>query len=80
MVDLSDDELLAELGVSVEQKTARTYTAQQERVIAGFEDILKFYDEHGRVLCAPVLIGFAASVHGAPARTRADARRAARHF
>lgn len=51
MVDLSDDELLAELGVSVEQKAARTYTPQQERIIAGFEDILKFYDEHGR---APV--------------------------
>ncbi len=48
MVDLSDDELLAELGVSVEQKTARTYTPQQERIMAGFEDILKFYDEHGR--------------------------------
>ena len=48
MVDLSDDELLAELGVSVEQKVARTYTAQQERIIAGFEDILKFFDEHGR--------------------------------
>lgn len=48
MVDLSDDELLAELGVSVEKKTARTYTPREERIIAGFEDILKFYDEHGR--------------------------------
>jgi hypothetical protein len=48
MVDLSDDELLAELGVSVEQKPARAYTPQQERIIAGFEDILKFHDEHGR--------------------------------
>lgn len=48
MVDLSDDELLAELGVSVEQKATRAYTPQQERIIAGFEDILKFYDEHGR--------------------------------
>lgn len=48
MVDLSDDELLAELGVSVEQKAARTYTPREERIIAGFEDILKFYDEHGR--------------------------------
>ena len=48
MVDLSDDELLAELGVSVEQKAARAYTPQQERIIAGFEDILKFHDEHGR--------------------------------
>ena len=36
MVDLSDDELLAELGVSVEQKPVRAYTPQQERIIAGF--------------------------------------------
>lgn len=48
MVELSDDELLAELGVSVEQKAVRAYTPQQERIIAGFEDILKFRDEHGR--------------------------------
>jgi hypothetical protein len=48
MVELSDDELLAELGVSVEQEAARAYTSQQERIIAGFEDILKFHDEHGR--------------------------------
>lgn len=48
MADLSDDELLAELGVSVEQKAARAYTPQQERIIAGFEDILKFYNEHGQ--------------------------------
>ena len=48
MVDLSDDELLAELGVSVEKKAARTYTPREERIIAGFEDILKFFDEHGR--------------------------------
>ena len=48
MVELTDDELLAELGVSVEQKPVRAYTPQQERIIAGFEDILKFRDEHGR--------------------------------
>jgi T5orf172 domain len=51
MVDMTDDELLAELGVSVEQKVARTYTAREERIIAGFEDILKFYEEHG---CVPM--------------------------
>lgn len=48
MVDLSDDELLAELGVCVEQKAVRAYTPQQERIIAGFEGILKFHDENGR--------------------------------
>lgn len=50
MVDLTDDELLAELGVAVEAKPARAYTPQQERIIAGFEDILRFHEEHG---CAP---------------------------
>lgn len=49
MVDLSDDELLAELGVALEPEKTRTHTPREERIIAGFEDILKFYDEHGRV-------------------------------
>ncbi|WP_066561124.1 GIY-YIG nuclease family protein [Croceicoccus bisphenolivorans] len=47
MVDLSDDELLAQLGVEVEQKKARTYTPREERIIAGFEDITRFVEEHG---------------------------------
>ena len=49
MADLSDDELLAELGVAVEEPKARTYTPREERIIAGFEDIVRFHDEHGRV-------------------------------
>lgn len=48
MVDLTDDELLAELGVSVEPPTTRTYTPREERIIAGFEDVVRFYEEHGR--------------------------------
>ena len=48
MVDLTDDELLAELGVTVEQPKARAHSAQEERIIAGFEDIERFYEEHGR--------------------------------
>jgi hypothetical protein len=48
MSDMTDDELLAELGVSVERKPARTYTPREERIIAGFEDILRFHEEHGR--------------------------------
>ena len=47
MADLTDDELLAELGVEVEQPKARQYTAREERIIAGFEDIVRFYEEHG---------------------------------
>lgn len=48
MAELTDDELLAELGVKIEQPKARTYTPRQERIIAGFEDIVRFYEEHGR--------------------------------
>jgi len=48
MADLTDDELLAELGVEVEEQKARTYTPREERVIAGFEDIVRFFEEHGR--------------------------------
>lgn len=43
-----DDALLAELGVEVEPKKASTRTPQEERIIAGFEDIQRFFDEHGR--------------------------------
>lgn len=48
MPELTDDELLAELGVAIPTKKVVARTAQEERVIAGFEDILNFYDEHGR--------------------------------
>ncbi len=41
-----DDALLAELGVEVEEKKARKYTAKEERIIAGFEEIQKFTTEH----------------------------------
>ncbi|MFC3706268.1 GIY-YIG nuclease family protein [Devosia honganensis] len=44
-----DDALLAELGVEVEAKKVSRYTPQQERVIAGFEDIQRFVDEHKRI-------------------------------
>jgi hypothetical protein len=48
MAELSDAELLAELGVGIDAKRAPTRTPREERVIAGFEDIVKFVDEHGR--------------------------------
>lgn len=44
----ADDALLAELGVEAEAKQVPTYTAKQERIIAGFEDIQRFHREHGR--------------------------------
>jgi hypothetical protein len=48
MADLSDDELLAELGVKVEPKKVGGHTPREERIIAGFEDIVKFREENGR--------------------------------
>ena len=47
MSDLSDLELLGELGVDVEPEKAKTYSPLEARLIAGFEDILKFVEEHG---------------------------------
>ncbi|MBP1092149.1 GIY-YIG nuclease family protein [Bradyrhizobium diazoefficiens] len=49
MADLSDDELLAELGVTVEPKKATGQTQRQERIIAGFEEIVRFREEHDRI-------------------------------
>ena len=48
MDEMDDDELLGALGVSVETKTSGGRTPRQERVIAGFEDIINFVKEHGR--------------------------------
>jgi hypothetical protein len=49
MADFTDDDdaLLAELGVEVEAKRVGLRTPQQERIIAGFEDIQRFVEEHG---------------------------------
>ncbi|HMQ86240.1 MAG TPA: GIY-YIG nuclease family protein [Flavilitoribacter sp.] len=44
-----DDALLKELGVEVDAKKAKKYTAKEERIIAGFEEIQKFVEEHGRL-------------------------------
>lgn len=43
-----DDALLAELGVEVETKKAVKHTPQEERVIAGFEEIQRFVESQGR--------------------------------
>lgn len=47
LADQTDAEMLAELGALAEAKSVRTHTAEEERVIAGFEDILKFVATHG---------------------------------
>ncbi len=43
-----DDELLSALGEDTTPVKASTHTPQEERLIAGFEDILRFVDTHGR--------------------------------
>jgi len=43
-----DDALLEELGVEVEAKRQGSRTPQEERIIAGFEEIQRFVTEHGR--------------------------------
>jgi hypothetical protein len=49
MADLSDEELLAALGVETEPTRPASRSAQEERIIAGFEDIQRFVDQHGRL-------------------------------
>ena len=48
MADMDDDQLLDALGVEVAPLKASSRTAREERIIAGFEDILRFYQAHGR--------------------------------
>lgn len=48
MADTDDDDLLAALGVEAAPSKATSHTALQERLIAGFEDILRFVDANGR--------------------------------
>ncbi|MCY4586620.1 MAG: GIY-YIG nuclease family protein [Bryobacterales bacterium] len=43
-----DDALLAELGVEVEHTKAASRTPREERIIAGFEEIQRFVETHGR--------------------------------
>ena len=50
MAELSDDEILEELGLDVAPKKESKHSHEEARVIAGFEDIVRFVDEHG---CKP---------------------------
>ena len=49
MAELSDLELLAELGVETAPEPVRSLTPLQERIIAGFEDIQRFVAENGHL-------------------------------
>ena len=42
-----DDALLEELGIEIETKKAASRTPREERIIAGFEEILRFVENHG---------------------------------
>jgi len=46
---MDDDELLGALGVEVASLATASHTPREERIIAGFEDILRFHAMHGRV-------------------------------
>jgi len=48
MAEMNDDELLDALGVEVAPLKASSRTPREERIIAGFEDILRFHQTHGR--------------------------------
>lgn len=48
MADMDDDELLDALGLEVAPAKAASHTPREERIMAGFEDILRFHAVHGR--------------------------------
>lgn len=48
MTEMDADELLAALGVEVTPIKAASHTPREERIIAGFEDILRFHQTHDR--------------------------------
>ena len=47
MAEKSNRELLEELGVEIRQEKKAARTPREERIIAGFEEIQRFVDEHG---------------------------------
>ena len=49
MLERSDEDLLADIGVEVEAPKAKPRSAEDERVHAGFSDIQRFVAEHGRL-------------------------------
>ena len=71
MSKFSDDDeaLLDELGVNVETKRDSSRTQRKERIIAGLEEIQRFFEQHGRT-----------PQHGEDRDIFGDLRRAARSF
>ncbi len=48
MAEIDEDELLADLGLEVVPLKTSSRTPREERIIAGFEDILRFHHDYGR--------------------------------
>lgn len=48
MAEMNDDDLLDALGLDAAPLKAANHTPREERIIAGFEDILRFHQMHGR--------------------------------
>lgn len=48
MAEMDDDELLEALGVELAPLRVSSRTPREERIIAGFEDILRFHETHDR--------------------------------
>ena len=48
MAEMDDDDLLDALGVDAAPLKVASHTPREERIIAGFEDILRFHQTHGR--------------------------------
>jgi hypothetical protein len=48
MAEMTDDDILAELGVDLTPKKVRARTPREERIAAGFGEIVRFREEHGR--------------------------------
>lgn len=49
MAEMSDKELLEALGVEAKIEAKSSRTPREERIIAGFEDIERFFEQHGRL-------------------------------
>lgn len=49
MDNISDDDLLSELGIDLAPVKQVTYTAKEERLISGFEEIIQFYEINQRI-------------------------------
>lgn len=48
MTDKTAEDLLADLGIAIDEPKASASSPREERIIAGFEDIQRFVDEWGR--------------------------------